>query len=82
MTNYTLTFQRSTEVLVRNFSHEAGLSVLSAMIAKQGYLVIPDGATNALGSGEEPMTVFSRSIISLQTRPNQRAPVEAAAVPA
>jgi len=68
MTNYTLTFHRASDVVVRHFTHEAGLPVLSALIAKQGFLVIPDGATDALGSPEDPMTVFSRYIISLQAR--------------
>lgn len=68
MTSYTMTFNRANAVVVRHFEHEAGLPVLSSLVAKQGFLVIPEGATNALGAVEEAMTVFTPYIISLQLR--------------
>jgi len=69
MTHYTMTFHRANEVVVRHFEHEAGLAALSAQIAKQGFLVLPEGATNSLGAAEQTMTVFTPYIISIQARP-------------
>ena len=68
MCSYTMTFHRASDVAVRHFEHEAELSVLSKLIADQGFLVLPDGATNSLGTMEARMTVFTPYIISIQER--------------
>jgi len=69
--SYTITCSHEGKIQVRHFFHQAGLEVLSATIAKQGYLVLPEGATNGDDVVEDPMTVFTPYIYSIQSHVSQ-----------